>query len=229
MIHRKDANMFPRYRMSYLPVRPSRRQRGFALMMALIFLMLITMLAISSSRHALLQQRMAGSLRNVQQARMSAETALRGVEYKMWSMARQPGIHLHCRDGALSSDDGCIIFRPMSPAYTTTGAVTTFQTAPGWISNIGQRYTGPARKGYTGNSVAPTATLAKDPMYIIEDLGSERPPGVGALHESGNTGPNNSGAEQVDIHIYRITARGTGGNPNVVSVVQSTFDAPVDL
>jgi type IV pilus assembly protein PilX len=66
--------------------------------------------------------------------------------------------------------------------------------------------------------------LAEDPVYIIEDLGSERPPGVSGLHESGNTGPNNG--EQAGVHIYRITARATGGHANVVSVVQSTFDAP---
>jgi type IV pilus assembly protein PilX len=29
----------------------------------------------------------------------------------------------------------------------------------------------------------------------------------------------------VDIHIYRITARATGGSQNTVRVVQSTFDA----
>ena len=206
--------------------RSSRWNSGFALAMALIFLLLITMLAVGASHHALLQQRMAGSLRNAQQARMSAETALRGVEYKIWSRARQPGVHLHCQEDGFSSDDACIIFRPLSSAYAAQGKVTKFQTSAGWIPNIGKSYTGPARKGYTSNAEQPTAIIARNPVYIIEDLGSERPPGAGALHESGNTGPNNGNTGQPDIHVYRITARGTGGNPNVVSVVQSTFDAP---
>jgi type IV pilus assembly protein PilX len=46
------------------------------------------------------------------------------------------------------------------------------------------------------------------------------------LHESGSTGPNNDDPAASVMHIYRITARATGGNPNVISVVQSTFDAP---
>jgi type IV pilus assembly protein PilX len=207
--------------------RSSRRQQGLALVMALIFLILMTSLAVGAAQHALLQQRMAGSARNAQQARMSAETALRGAEYKIWSMARQSGVHLHCQDGSLSSDDACILFRPLSAPYAADGQVTTFQTASGWISNIGKSYTGPSGSGYTSHSTQPTAVLAKNPVYIIEDLGSLRPPGVGALHESGNTGPNNGNSGEPDIHIYRITARGTGGHANGVSVVQSTFDAPV--
>jgi type IV pilus assembly protein PilX len=39
------------------------------------------------------------------------------------------------------------------------------------------------------------------------------------------TGLNNGGAGNMNIHIYRITARATGGNQNTVRVAQSTFDA----
>jgi type IV pilus assembly protein PilX len=215
-------------RMPHLPGKRPCRQKGSALVIALIFLMLITMLAISASEHSLLQERIAGSLRNAQQARMSAETALRGAEYKIWSIASQPGARLHCLEGSISRDDGCVIYRPLSAPYRANGVVTTFRSAQGWISNTGVTYAGPTRGGYTGNSGQPTAVLARNPVYIIEDLGSEQPPGANGLHESGNTGPNNSGVGQLDVHIYRITARATGGNPNVVSVVQSTFDAPVN-
>lgn len=199
-------------------------EQGFALLMALIFLLLISMLAIVASQHAMLQERMAGSLRNAQQARMSAETALRGAEYKLWSMAGRPGARLHCMENAISKDDGCVIYRSYGAPYAANGDVTRFQSAPGWIRSIGVAYKGPAHRGYTNNTQYPTAELAEDPVYIIEDLGSERPPGVSGLHESGNTGPNNG--EQAGVHIYRITARATGGHANVVSVVRSTFDAP---
>ncbi|GLQ95140.1 pilus assembly PilX family protein [Dyella acidisoli] len=203
-----------------------RAQSGFALLMALIFLLLMSMLAITASQHAMLQERMAGSLRNAQQSRMSAETALRGVEYKLWTMAGQPGARLHCTENAISPDDGCVVYRSYGAPYALKGDVAKFQSASGWISGIGVAYMGPSRWGYTDHPDQPTAKLAKNPRYIIEDLGTERPPGVSGLHESGNTGPNNGGQGLADIHIYRITARATGGNANTVSIVQSTFDAP---
>jgi type IV pilus assembly protein PilX len=204
------------------------RQQGFALVIALIFLLLVTMIAMSACEHSLMQERMAGSLRNAQQARMSAETALRGAEYKLWSIANRPDAHLHCLDGSISQDDGCVIYRPLGALYRANGAVTTFRTAQGWIPNIGVTYAGPTHSGYTHSAGQSTAALARNPVYIIEDLGSERPPGAGELHESGNTGPNNGGQGQLDIHVYRITARATGGNPNVVAAVESTFDAPAN-
>lgn len=203
-----------------------QRQHGFALVIALIFLLLVTMIAMSACEHSLLQERMAGSLRNAQQAQMSAETALRGAEYKLWSIANHPGAHLHCLDGGISQDDGCVIYRPFGALYRANGAVTMFRTAQGWIPNVGVTYTGPTHSGYIHSAGQSTAALARNPVYIIEDLGSERPPGAGGLHESGNTGPNNGGPSQLDIHVYRITARATGGNPNGVAAVQSTFDAP---
>jgi type IV pilus assembly protein PilX len=207
---------------------PPYRQRGSALIVVLVFLILVSLLAISASERSLLQERMAGSLRNAQQAQASAETALRGAEYRIWSAASQLGAPLHCLDGAVSGDDGCVIYRPSSAPYRANGTVTRFQSTQGWLPGVGVTYTGATQRGFTSNTAQPTASLAKNPVYVIEDLGSEAPPGAGGLHESGNTGPNNDDPAAGAMHIYRITARATGGNPNVVSVVQSTFDAPAE-
>ncbi|MBE1162528.1 PilX N-terminal domain-containing pilus assembly protein [Dyella acidiphila] len=201
-------------------------QRGFALLTALVFLLLITMLALSMSQHALLQQRMAGSLRHAQQARLSAETALRGAEYKIWSTASQAGLRLHCQEASISPDDGCVVYRSSSALYAAHGAVTQFMRATGRLAGIGKTYTGAQRHGYTRDSWEPSAALAENPAYLIEDLGSEQPPSAGGLRETGNTGPDSGMSGQPDMHIYRITARGTGGHPDVVRVVQSTFNAP---
>ncbi|HTV84375.1 MAG TPA: PilX N-terminal domain-containing pilus assembly protein [Dyella sp.] len=211
---------------AYARRTPTRRQRGSALIVALIFLILTSLLAISACERSLLQERMAGSLRNAQQAQASAETALRGAEYKIWSVASHAGVRLHCLDGAISHDDGCVIYRPSSAPYRAGGAVTRFLSAQGWLPGVGVTYTGTTQGGFTRNSAQPTASLARNPVYLIEDLGSEAPPGADGLRESGSTGPNNDDPAAGSMHIYRITARATGGNPNVVSVVQSTFDAP---
>ncbi len=209
-----------------LQEQPSRRgQRGAVLIVALIFMLLLTILAIGASGRSLLQERMAGSLRNAQQAQMSAETALRGAEWKLWTSTSNVGGHLDCLNGVISSDDGCVVYNPSNPPYGTGGAVTTFRTSQGWIPTIGHTYNGPGGSiDYTASSLL-TAQLSNNPMYIIEDMGPELPPGGGTARESGDTGPNSGGPGQLNTHVFRITARATGGNPNAVRVVQSTFDA----
>jgi type IV pilus assembly protein PilX len=207
-----------------------RRQSGATLIVALIFLLLLTMLALGASSRSLLQERMAGGLRNMQQAQMSAETALRGAEWTLWKTTSNVGGHLNCLSGSISSD-GCVVYDPSSAPYATTGDVTKFRTQPGWITDsgtaVGKQYKGgDGSIDYTASSRASSFDqLSTNPYYLIEDLGIELPPGAGSQREAGDTGPNNVGAGQPNTHIYRITARAKGGNPNAVWVAQSTFDA----
>lgn len=216
-----------------MPVSPLRRtmhplyrQHGVVLIVALVFLLLLTILAISVSGRSLLQERMAGGLHNAQLAEISAETALRGAEWSLWSNASQVGAHLDCPANSISSE-GCITYNLGTAPYAVTGSVTQFRTSPGWLSPaIGLSYQGASGSfNYTASTLGAGNTLAQNPTYLIEDLGVELPPGAGPQHESGDTGPNNTGPGQVNMHIYRITARATGGNQNSVRVLQSTFDA----
>lgn len=200
------------------------RQRGAVLIVALVFLLLLTILALAASGRSLLQERMAGALRSAGQADLAADTALRGAEFRLWKSTNQIGGHLDCLNGSISTDDGCVIYNPGNPPYDATGAVTKFRTLPGWLTGIGLTYKGPAGSvDYTATTQ--NSALYANPQYIIEDMGPELPPGVGALHESGDTGTTGAGPGQLNTHIYRITARATGGNQNTVRIVQSTFDA----
>lgn len=206
-----------------------RSQRGAALLVSLIFLLLLTILALSASSRSLLQERMAGSLRNAQQAQMAANAALRAAEWQIWSRTSQVGKYMDCQNGQVSSDDGCVVYNASNTSmYGATGTVTNFQTSAGWITTGAHTYTGPTGTGYTSSSSTLTTDyrqLAQNPVYIIEDMGLELPPGAGTQHEAGATGPTGSGPGQINTHVFRITARATGGSPNSISVLQSTFDA----
>jgi type IV pilus assembly protein PilX len=59
---------------------PKSRQSGAALILALIFLLLMTMLSTSSMRTATMQERMAGNTRDLNLGFQSAEAALRVAE-----------------------------------------------------------------------------------------------------------------------------------------------------
>jgi len=199
----------------------TRSQRGAVMVVALIFLLLLTILAISASGRSLLQERMAGGLRNAQQANMSAQTALRGAEWKLWTSTSNVGSHLNCGSGIFTD---CYIFDPLSPVTD----VVNFRTKQGWVTAGSTEYMGfGGGTNYTSFAgTTESGNLAKNPNYVIEDLGVELPPGVsGSLHESGATGSSGGGSSSVSRHIYRITARGAGASENTVRVLESTFAA----
>jgi type IV pilus assembly protein PilX len=199
---------------------PARRQRGVVLVVALIFLVLITILAISASGTSLLQMRLVGGLRSSQLADMGAETAVRGAEWRLWTAAN--GNPMACT----TSGPTCYMYDAASPNTT----VETFRTAPGWItdSEDDDSATGGGTKYSPGTlktaSHDGSYKLVRDPLYLIEDMGVELPPGAGSQHESGQTAPG-TGNTSVDSHIYRITARSAGANFNTVRVLETTFAA----
>ncbi len=206
------------------------RQRGVVLLVALIFLILLTLLAIGASSGSLLQQRMVAATRSAQLATMSGDTALRGAEWQLWSTAMVVGNSFVCGASSINTSTGCVKYDPASALYGSTGAVTQFRTGDNkWLSLTGPiTYKGPGGAGFTSaaqQQYTASPNVAENPQYIIEDMGLVKPPGAGPQHESGVTGPNNAGAGHVNLHIYRITARATGGNRNTVRVVESTFDA----
>lgn len=220
--------MFLHRRQSSFPRRAA--QQGVVLLVALIFLILLTLIAIGASSGSLLQQRMVSATRNAQLATISADTALRGAEWQLWSITSSVGGHLTCLAGSINAADGCVRYDPTSPLYAVGGDVTAFRSDNNkWLSLTGPiSYMGASGSGFTSTSVAAdtaSPNVAQNPQYIIEDMGRSLPPGAGPQHEAGDTGPMNGGSGHVDIHIYRITARATGGNDNTVRVVESTFDA----
>ena len=199
---------------------PRTAARGSALIMALIILLVVTLLTLTVTSNSALQLRMAGNLRNVQQAQMSANTSLRGAEWNIWTSTNVVGGQLLCTDGSISSN-GCVLHNPINTAmYGPTGVVTEFRKTHAWL-NTGVQYLGPGNLDYT-LAARGTAQLSENPRYIIEDMGRVRPPGAGPQTES-DGGPG--GGDSIRVHTYRITARAAGGSKNSIRVAQSTFDA----
>lgn len=197
--------------------RSPSRQRGVILVVALIFLTLLSMLAMSALQNSSLQERMSGGLRDAQQAQMSADTALRAAEWKLWKSGNDTESSLHC---GTSVPGDCYSLDPMTPI----SAVRKFRSQALWTTGGATVYKGvDATRDYT---TLAKGRLAKNPLYLIEDLGAERPPGVvGGLHESGATGTDGAGYKSTSRHLYRITARAAGGNPNTIRLLESTFSA----
>lgn len=211
------------------PFPRSAGERGAVLLVALIFLILLTLLAIGASSGSLLQQRMVAATRSAQLATMSGDTALRGAEWGIWNYFSQVQGGSFCGRGAIDATTGCVYYDPSIGAlYGSAGSITQFRTGNNaWLSGTGIVYTGAGGSGYTSQTGRlQTSNLARNPQYIIEDMGMLRAPGAGLLHESGATGPNGGApGGNITLDVYRVTARATGGTDNTVRVVQSTFDA----
>lgn len=202
-------------------------QRGAVLVVALVFLLLLTILAISASGRSLLQERMVGGLRNAQLSQMGAEAALRGAEWKLWSLPAR-GVALNCPGDALTA---CYPFDAANP----NDNVNAFRSTAGWLTAGTAEYKGDGDNfDYTtmSSSALPSANrsiarLARNPRYIIERLGQETPPGVGSQIEGGVTAEyGSSSTPSTSLWLWRVTARSTGGNENTIRTLESTYAAP---
>lgn len=225
---RKNPISFPSGSVARWRGGPSpKEQRGVVLVVALIFLLLMTILAISASGRSLLQERMVGGLRNAQQAEIGAEAAARGAEWKLWSLPAS-GVKLICPSNTLQN---CYQYDAAAP----NSDVTAFRATAGWPTAGSTEYKGDGDGlDYTtmsGSTLTAdekvVAKLARNPRYIIERLGLETVPGVGSQIEGGVTATyGSSSTPSTSLWIWRITARSTGGSANTVRVVESTYAAP---
>lgn len=204
-----------------LPARGDR-QRGAALIVGLMFLVLITLLATVAMRQSITQERMAGGLRNAELARTGADTAVRLAERTIYSN------YLTSNGAALAGD----VNASQGIYLVSDSRVEAFRNYRGYTTTNARTYpTG--RYDFSSTSTAPTAALSRQPSFVIADLGPMRQVGTGTQTEGGQTGTANyegsggSTGGNLNVNLFRITARSTGGNDNVTRAVESTYSAQV--
>ncbi|MDJ0747828.1 MAG: pilus assembly protein [Woeseiaceae bacterium] len=128
---------------------PRARQSGAALVVALVFLLVMTLLSTSTMRSATMQERMAGNSRDYNLGFQAAEAALREAEN-----------YLRVNIDTLPDFDD-----------TNAHYVVNSANRPVW-----HEYPTSDGSGYvTGSSVLGTA---RAPRYYLEQLTTARPPGT---------------------------------------------------
>ena len=175
-------------------------QQGAALITGLIFMVVLTLLAVAAMRTTSLDEKMAGNALNQDAAFQAAEAALRqGV--------------LAVRGGAVSSTSpfaaGCTTSAPLGLCLPSTTATPVWNTA----LPFGQTTQSNAAQTYTGTALA---GLANQPQYIIELL----PDIPAAAGNSRGIGRSSSGGTSTP---FRVTARGWGLAPEVQATTQATY------
>lgn len=179
----------------------SQRERGVALVMALIFLLILTLIGVTAMSTTALEERMAGNLQDKNAAFQAAESAL--VAGENW--ARPLGA-MPVFDSAVT-DDGLHL-------PSTSGIPVWDQSTGVWSGTDVVDYT-----ELPGSAALPSGQFLnhvnKQPKYLIEDLGPVRDP-LKSL-KLGTPSPSTR-------NLFRITARGTGGTDQAVATVQSVFE-----
>ena len=228
-----------------ISARPGR-EGGFSLLVVLIFLIVLSLLAVFAVRGVVTSDRMAGNAQDWNLAFQAAEAALRDGEADVsGTLAPEAGggaITVHPTSPAAFTADCtnglCLPATAVgNPPVWSVAAHSPLQNDNGWKSGatIGA---GPSIQYgfYTGATALPDpaktdAPLPYQPRYIIETLGSPvagssgGSPVVGGGYAS--AGGGNAGASA--INAYRVTAVGFGkivtssGVPATRVVLQSTI------
>jgi len=204
----------------FTPSRPSRgcaRQAGFSLLTAMIFLVVLSLLAVVAMRGVITGTRMATNTQDQNLAFQSAEAALRDAEADIAASGYGDAslFAADCANGlCLPSADGVSVWVKLASADNAwQGAASASATSK------------------TYGAVTSAAALPdplRQPRYVIEYLGPVGDGGGGGL-ASGGAGyeVDGSGGKR---HAYRVTAVGFGrienasGAPAARVVLQSLVE-----
>lgn len=192
-------------RLRNLPICPRRRdpQRGFVLIAALIFMIVLTLLQLGLANSTTSEEKMARNFRDSSISFQSAEAALRDAELHVSGAYQWPYAILNsnaftavCTNG-LCDSTGTVLRLDNLDFYGTTGLGAN--SVP--IGTI------------TGSPAILGLSTANQPRYMIETICTV----LGSLSGGGSCNK-----------VYRITAQARGRFPNTRVTLQAIY-VPPDL
>lgn len=191
------------------PVGAVGRQKGAALVVALVLLLVITILGLSSMRGTSLQERMSANLRDRGLAFQAAEAALREAEASLVDLA--PSDFPPPLDPARYADDVC----DDNPCVDGLCSRPDPKCADRWLS-------GNAWRNASAGLAAGLGGLAIAPQYFIEHIPADIPSWPGCDREVPMS-PNCI----MPTNFFRITARSAAAGRSTV-ILQTTFGPPTN-
>ncbi|MDE2154955.1 MAG: pilus assembly protein [Xanthomonadaceae bacterium] len=173
-----------------MPPARAHGQRGVALVVALILLVVITLVGLAAVRGTIMQQKMASNLFDRQIAFQSAEAAMRAAAVQL---ATNPGIVArNCSAGGVV----CLV-NPFTDPNLPAGSIKTVAAG----ASTGQ---------FTTSAVA-----ASQPQFVVENMGNWFDPSSSTgFNQSANAAQYGAQGTSTTSVYYRITAR--SGDPATV-------------
>ncbi len=180
-----------------------RQQQGAVLVVSLIMLLIITLFGITGMQSTVLEEKMAGNMRNKSIAFQAAESALRNGEMDIDASDVSSLSFLAACTGGL-----CI-----PPASSST---------PAWEDDNLVDWTGTTQTITYGDRLSATSigTVATQPKYIIEKLNTPATTTGQRFDASASAGYSSAATKE---EVYRITAKAAGGTTVASAMVQSVY------
>lgn len=179
-----------------VPRSAPRNQRGAALAISLIFLLILTLLGITAMSGSTVQERLAGNQRDLELAFEAAEAALRDGEIDLINRTAPPTPVTGACAGS------CPVWELNARDFTTE-AETWWQSNAQEYRSAGSADLKPA---------AGASPLAEDPYFVIEERDFVRDTTQVPTTYGGPSGR----------YFYRVTARAVGASDDAVSILSST-------
>jgi type IV pilus assembly protein PilX len=210
-----NPDRMPRMRQHHQRSHGPRRQRGAILIVALMFLVLLTIVGVSTISGTTLEEKMAGNMREQATAFQAAESALRDAEIDLETGIGGTGN----RDAALAATGGInTVFATACTASFTNGVCLQPASPPGTyqtdvVTASGWDWTSTSKTVQYGAYTGATAFsgLFRQPRYVIEYLAEKDDSSLGA-----------------NTRYFRITARGWGADQNTTVTLQSVYKMPLN-
>ena len=170
------------------------RQQGWVLIIGLLVLVMLTIIAMALMRTTLLEEKMAGASRDINLSFEAAEAGLRGAE-----------------DFIESQADDSVFTATLNGLYAQGTSDDDIERPPFELDSW------EPENNHSRSLSSKPAGVTSAPRYMIKKVG-----------ESGGEGSLNIGGYgETDLTqksvIYRITARGTGGNDSTQTILRSHY------
>jgi len=172
-----------------------RKQDGAALVVALIFLLIMTLLGVGALNTTVLQEKMAGNTKEKNTAFQAAESALIVAENWIHEQVSKPIFPMNASGLYLASTGGSALLASID--WTGTSNLVVYPNTP------------------TAAVSGGLSMVITQPKYVVEDLGEVPEEGGSKVLPGAYKGKGNT--------IVRITASGTGSTNAGQAIVQSTY------
>lgn len=170
-----------------------QHQRGAALVVSLLILLVMTVIGVSSMQTTILEEKMASNTREREQAFEAAEAALRGAEAFL--------------EGTVA----------ITSPFDTDGSDGLYDDTVQELWNT-VTWTAADSREYSDFSSTYATGSSNKPRYIVEHFGT-----TGTEVDQYNLGNYGAGVGAGEVELFRITVRGVGANNSAPVYLQSTY------